>query len=313
MGRTLTVLSVLLTMLASTSSASAHAGGTASATLNGTPSPVTAGGTVAYQTTFTNGTSKALQNTQLDAPAPAGFSILSVVSAGSCTTSAGDATCQFGTLAMGATVSATVIMSVPSSTGSVGSSVTWTTTDGDHDADDLTVPATTTIAVQAPSPNAIAEYVLPAGDTVSTGNATNAGNPQSTTVAVPATPAGAATSLAEVNAANSSDACGPGVKCVGQISVVTVAAPPFSAADPLHLSFLLDSSELGKHFGRDDVKKLPMFHDGVAVPNCTGAPGVASPDPCVSARRIIKPKHCKKGQFEVEIDVNSSTNGRWRT
>ena len=56
-----------------------------------------------------------------------------------------------------------------------------------------------------------------------------------------------------------------------------------------------------------------MFHDSVSVPTCTGAAGVASPDPCVSARRIIKPKHCKKGQFEVEIDVNSSTNGRWRT
>jgi len=312
MGRTLTVLAVLVALLASTSSASAH-GGTASATLTGTPSPVTAGGTVAYQTTFTNGTSKALQNTQLDAPAPAGFSVVSVVSAGSCTTSAGDATCQFGTLAKGATVSAIVIMSVPSSTGSVGSSVTWTTSDGDHDDDDLTLTPTTTITVQAPSPNAIAAYVLPAGGTVSTGNATNAGNPQSTTVAVPSTTAGAATSLAEVKAASPSDGCGPGVKCVGQISVVTVAAPPFSAADPLHLSFLFDSSELGKHFDADDVKKLPMFHDAVAVPNCTGAPGVASPDPCVSARKIIKPKHCKKGRFTVEIDVNSSTNGRWRT
>jgi hypothetical protein len=120
MGRTLTVLSVLVAVLASTSQASAHGGGTASATLTGTPSPVTAGGTVAYQTTFTNGTSKPLQNTQLDAPAPAGFSILGVVSAGSCTTSAGDATCQFGTLAKGAAVSAIVIMSVPSSTGPVG-------------------------------------------------------------------------------------------------------------------------------------------------------------------------------------------------
>jgi hypothetical protein len=313
MGRTLTVLSVLLAMLASTSSASAHAGGTASATLNGTPSPVTAGGTVAYQTTFTNGTSKALQNTQLDAPAPSGFSILSVVSAGSCTTSAGDATCQFGTLAMGATVSATVIMSVPSSTGSVGSSVTWTTTDGDHDADDLTVPATTTIAVQAPSPNAIAAYVLPAGGNLNTGTTTSPGNPQSTGVDVPATPAGAATSLAEVNATSPSDACGPGVKCFGQISAVTVAAPAFSPTDPLHLTFRIDSSELPKHFDADDLKKLPLFHDGVAVPNCTGAPGVASPASCISARKLIRPKHCKKGRFTVEIDVLSTTNGRWRT
>ncbi len=312
MGR-LPPLLVLLAVLLGASSASAHTGGTASATLTGMPSPVTAGGTVAYQTTFTNGTSKRLANAVLEAPAPAGFSILSVVTTASCTTSAGDATCQFGTLAAGATVSATVIMSVPSSPGSVGSSVTWTTSDGDHDDDDLTVQATTTIAVQAPSPNAISEYVLPSGDTVSTGSTTSAANPQSTSVGVPATSTGAATSVAEVNAASPTDACGSGAKCVGQISVVTVAAPAFSATDPLHLSFLLDSSELGKHFDADDVKKLPMFHDGVAVPNCTGGSGVASPATCVSARKIIRPKHCHKGQFTVEIDVLSTTNGRWRT
>jgi len=86
-----------------------------------------------------------------------------------------------------------------------------------------------------------------------------------------------------------------------------------AATDPLHLSFLLDSSELGKHLDADDVKSLPMFHDGVTVPNCTGGSGVASPATCVSARKIIRPKHCHKGQFTVEIDVLSSTNGRWRT
>jgi hypothetical protein len=314
---------VVLTLLAAlviAPAASAHTTGTASATLTGTPNPVTAGGTVAYQTTFTNGTSKSLQNTQLDAPAPAGFNVLTVVSAGSCTTSPSHSTCHFGTIAKGATVSATVIMSVPSSPGSISSSVTWTTSDGDHDDDDVTVTPTTTIAVQPASPDAIAEYVLPAGAAVSTGNATNQANPQSTTVVVPATHAGAATSLAEVNASGPTDACGPGAKCIGQISVVTVAAGPFSAANPLHLVFLFDSSELGKdlsepgkHFDADDVKRLPMFHDGVAVPNCTGAFGVASPDPCVSARKIIKQKHCKNGRFTVEIDVNSSTNGRWRS
>ena len=310
--RRLPLLLGLLVALVGASSASAH-GGTASATLTGTPSPVTAGGTVAYKTTFTNGTSERLPNARLEAPAPAGFSILSVVTAGSCTTSAGDATCQFGTLAAGATVSATVIMSVPSSTGSVGSSVTWTTSDGDHDDDDLTVHAATTLAVQAPSPNAISEYVLPSGDTVSTGSTTSAANPQSTSVGVPATPTGAATSVAEVNATSPTDACGSSAKCVGQISVVTVAAPAFSANDPLHLSFLLDSSELGKHLDADDVKSLPMFHDGVTVPNCTGGSGVASPATCVSKRKIIRSKHCHKGQFTVEIDVLSTTNGRWRT
>ena len=311
------ILSVLVTCaaLAGAAPAAAHGThGTASATLTGTPSPVTAGGTVAYQTTFTNGMSRSLPNAQLDAPAPAGFSILSVVSAGSCTTSATDAMCSFGTLTTGATVSATVIMSVPSSTGVVSSSATWTTNDGDHDADDLTVVASTSISVQPPSPNSVAAYVLPAGGEVSTGETTSSSNPQSTGVVVPSTPIGAATSIAEVNAAGPSDACGAGASCFGQISVVTVAAPTFPANDPLHLTFLIDSSELPKKLQKHpDLDDIPLFHDGVKVPNCTGGPGVASPPSCVAARTLIRPKHCKKGQFTVEFDVLSTTNGRWRT
>ena len=48
-----------------------------------------------------------------------------------------------------------------------------------------------------------------------------------------------------------------------------------------------------------------MYHDSVAVANCTGSSGVASPDPCVVSRKKLK-----KG--DVEIVVLSSTNGRWR-
>ena len=313
MRRPFTLLIALVAVLAAAAPAWPTPAGTATATLSGSPNPVTAGATVAYKTTFTNGTSQPLQNTTLDAPAPAGFSVVNVVSSGSCTISSGDATCTFGTLAKGASASATVIMSVPAATGNVNSSVTWTTSDGDHDSDDITLPASTTVTVQAPSPNTVAEYVLPAGGTVSTGSATTASNPQSTTAVVPSSQNGAATTLSEVNATSPQDACGPGATCFGQISVITILAPPFPVADPLHFSFLLDSSELPKHFAAKSLKTLPMFHDGVSVPNCTGATGVASPDPCVSARKIIKPKHCKKGQFEVKIDVNSSTNGRWRT
>lgn len=311
MRRTFTLLLALAALLVAAAPASADGSGTATATLSGSPDPVTAGTTIAYDTTFHNGTHLALPNTTLDAPAPAGFSIVSVSSSGSCTTSSAEAICTFGTLPTGASASATIIMSVPSATGAVNSSVTWTTNDGDHDSDDITLPASTTVTVKAPSTDTVSKYIVPAGGTISTGSATSAANPQSTTVDVPSTPDGVPASISEVDASSPQDACGPGATCVGQISVVTIPGT-FSATDPLHLSFLLDSSELPKHFTKKSLSKLPMFHDGVAVPNCTGAPGVASPDPCVSARKIIKPKHCKKGQFQVEIDVNSSTNGRWR-
>jgi hypothetical protein len=307
MRRTFTLLIALAAVLIAAAPASAGQGGHATATLSGSPDPVTAGTTVAYDTTFTNGTSQALPNTTLDAPAPAGFSIVNVITSGSCTTSAGDATCTFGTLAKGAGVSATIIMNVPSGTGDVNSSVTWTTSDGDHDSDDITLPAYTTVTVNAPSTDDVFKYILPAGGTISTGSTTTAANPQSTTVDVPSTQNGVPAAISEVGASGPSDACGPGATCVGQISVVTIPAT-FSATDPLHLKFLLDSSEL-KHLQRKRLLKLPMFHDGVLVPNCTGAAGVASPDPCVSARKIIK---VKPGHFRLEIDVNSSTNGRWR-
>jgi uncharacterized protein DUF11 len=313
MRRYFALLIALLAVLASAAPAAAHPSGTATATLSGSPNPVTAGTTVAYDTTFTNGTSRSLPNTTLDAPAPSGFTIVSVSSSGSCTTSSGDATCTFGTLAPGGSASATVIMNVPSATGAVSSSVTWTTGDGDEDSDDISRHALTTVTVKAPSTDGVSEYVLPAGGTVSTGSTTSATNPQSTAADVPSTPNGVPVTLSEVDATSPQDACGPGATCFGQISVITVSAPPFPVTDPLHFSFLLDSSELPPHFTKKSLKKLPLFHDGVSVPNCTGAAGVASPDPCVSARRIIKPKHCKKGQFQVEIDVNSSTNGRWRT
>jgi hypothetical protein len=291
----------------------ASASGTATATLAGSPDPVTAGTSVAYGTTFTNGTSQSVQHTTLDAPAPAGFSITNVISSGSCTTSSGDATCTFGTLAPGASASATIIMSVPSSTGDVHSSVTWTTSDGDHDSDDITLPAFTTVTVKAPSTDGVSEYVLPAGGTVSTGSTTSAANPQSTIADVPSTPNGVPVTLSEVDASSPQDACGPGATCVGQISVITVNAPPFPVTDPLHFSLLVNSSELPKHMTKKQALKLPVFHDGVLVPGCTGAAGVASPDPCVAARKLVRLKHCPPGQFEVEFDVNSSTNGRWRT
>jgi hypothetical protein len=309
--RPLVMLIALAAVLVAALPAWADSGGGATATLSGSPNPVTAGTTVAYTTTFRNGTSFALQNTTLAAPAPAGFSITSVSSSGSCTTSSGGATCTFGTLPKGTTASATIIMNVPAATGAVGSSVTWTTSDGDHDSDDITLTASTTVTVKAPSTDSVSEYVPPPGGPVSTNQSTSASNPQATAVDVPETPDGVPVSLSEVNASGPQDACGPGATCFGQISVVTIPGT-FPVTDPLHLSFLLDSSELPKHFTKKSLGKLPMFHDGVLVPNCTGAAGVASPDPCVSARKIVTPKHCKKGQFQVEIDVNSSTNGRWR-
>ena len=65
--------------------------------------------------------------------------------------------------------------------------------------------------------------------------------------------------------------------------------------------FLLDKSEIPKGMS---TGKIPMFHDGILVPNCTGGPGLAAPDPCVLSRTKFATK-------DVQIVVLSSTNGRW--
>jgi hypothetical protein len=66
--------------------------------------------------------------------------------------------------------------------------------------------------------------------------------------------------------------CPPYAPCFGQVSTITIGQT-FSPGDPLEFSFVLDKSEIPKH---TKIKQIPMYHDGVAVPNCT-APGVASP------------------------------------
>jgi cysteine-rich repeat protein len=61
-----------------------------------------------------------------------------------------------------------------------------------------------------------------------------------------------------------------------------ISAPPASAADPLMLVFLIHESVVPPGL---DVDSIELFRNGVLVPDCTGAPGIASPDPCVADRQ----------------------------
>jgi len=102
-----------------------------------------------------------------------------------------------------------------------------------------------------------------------------------------------------VNASGPSDACGPAADCFGQISEVTVGTT-FTTGTPMTFVFTVDDSQIP--YG----SLLPMYHDGVLVPDCVGAPGEASPDPCVANRSFVP------GTSDVVFTVNTSTNGRWR-
>jgi hypothetical protein len=65
---------------------------------------------------------------------------------------------------------------------------------------------------------------------------------------------------------------------VGQ--VVHIVAPPATPNDPLSLSFEIASAVAGG----TTADSISLFRNGSLVGNCTGGPGVAIPDPCVSAR-----------------------------
>ncbi len=300
---------LLLTLLA----AAALAGPAVAATpqvqvvISHTPDPVTGGHTVGYTASFTNQSSNTLTHLALSVPAPSGGAAVLGLPSSACAVKSSAVVCAFGSIKSGATVTATVILRAPASATPFATIAAWSVDESFNDTPKPdphrdTFPVTDTTNVQAPSQDAVSEYTLPSGDTLTTDPGTGATrtNPQVTTIRVPSTPLGVPASAAEMDAGGAMDSCGPAADCFGQVSVVTVDAPPFPIGGPLKLVFDLDSSEIP---GGLKIADIPMYHNGVLVPDCTGAAGVASPDPCVSSRT---------GKKDAEITVLSSTNGRWR-
>ena len=82
---------------------------------------------------------------------------------------------------------------------------------------------------------------------------------------------------------------------------VNITAPPTTPNMPLVIAFTLDSSLVPA--GADE-NTIHLFKDGVQVPPCTGAPGAASPDPCVSNRDLLP-------DGDIEITVLTSTASSW--
>jgi hypothetical protein len=71
-----------------------------------------------------------------------------------------------------------------------------------------------------------------------------------------------------------------GYELLGQ--TVLIEAPDATAAAPLVLTFLIDASLLPM-----DPLLATLFRNGIVVGDCTGAAGVADPDPCVASRTVL--------------------------
>ena len=84
--------------------------------------------------------------------------------------------------------------------------------------------------------------------------------------------------------------------------LVQISAPPATPDDPLTLWFRIDVSIVPP--GQDETT-IEVFKDGVLVEGpCSGAPGEASPDPCVSYRALLP-------DGDVEISILTSRASLW--
>ncbi len=143
-----------------------------------------------------------------------------------------------------------------------------------------------------PAPSA----VLPPGGTLTsddTGDGPDATDPVATTIT---TPVGGHVTIAS-NPSTDSPASGFGLVGVA----IDITAPAATAANPLVLVFRIDSTAISPG---DTAATVSLFRNGVLVGACTGAPGTAAPDPCVSSRATL-------GDGDVELVVRSSAASTW--
>jgi hypothetical protein len=131
------------------------------------------------------------------------------------------------------------------------------------------------------------------GTTLSTGSGATPSQPLQTTVT---SPTSGSLDLSESTVSN------PGSFSGFQLlnEFVKIDAPSATASSPLQFTFELDASVLGGA----TAQSLEVFRNGGIVPNCAGAPGVASPDPCVSSRVMLP-------DGNVQVTVLSSGASVW--
>ena len=139
------------------------------------------------------------------------------------------------------------------------------------------------------TPVSVSNPSVAAGGNVSTGSTTSPQTPFVTSVTTPN--AGAVS----IDQSVAPPVPASGFAVVGQL--VIIQAPSATAAAPLVLVFRVDASQIP--IGADP-QTVVMLRDGAAVPNCTGAAGVADPDPCVASRVVL-------GDGAVEITVLTSS------
>ena len=267
-----------------------------SVTQTDTPDPVTGGNAVNYVITVSNAGPDAATNVTLVDTLPAGTTLIS--SSAGCSLAGTTVICPLGTLASGASANVSIVVRAPnvSSATVMTNSATASASETDPASANNTSAEGTTVVPAGSNPDVAAGWVPAAGGTVSTGASKppSKKDPMTTSVTVPPGFPGLVT-IVEGPITN----CAAGYRCFGQEANIT--APTTTAATPLRLTFLFHPSILPPS---TQLREVVMFHDDVLVPRCTGAAGVANPDPCISLVDRVK--------GDIKIVVLSSENGSWR-
>jgi hypothetical protein len=128
---------------------------------------------------------------------------------------------------------------------------------------------------------------------VYTGTTTSSAQPLQTGVT---SPTGGTISITQTAATGSPPG---GFSTVGE--QVHISAPSATPNNPLVLLFLIDASQVPA--GGNEASIQP-FKDGAPVRPCTGSPGSASPDPCISDRQTLP-------GGDVQITVLTSSASLW--
>jgi hypothetical protein len=262
------------------------------------PASVTAGLNVLYTSTFVNLGEATLTRTTLRHSLSAGTILLITTSQGTCTNTATTATCNLGQVGPGSSITVDVVVTAPTSPGSMTDTVVaqfreMTTTNSNL----VTVKDVEQTIVKPLSQDGVSGFAIAAGATLTTGLSTSPGNPHGTAATVPPTVRGTTVELLDLPASSPTQACGAGFSCFGQISSVTIPIT-VSARTPFRFVVHFDSTEIpnGKN-----ANNLKIFKDGVLVRSCAVGTSTAAL-PCIESVKGFSDE-------DLEAVMLSTTNG----
>jgi polyhydroxybutyrate depolymerase len=159
-------------------------------------------------------------------------------------------------------------------------------------AGSVPAPSPTTGPTLTSAPESVSQTVPP-GSTVTTDTESDGATPSDSVETTITSPNGGSITILE------SAGSGPsGYSLLG--SQVQISAPPATPGNPLVITFLLDATVVPLA----DATNIVVFKNGVPLPNCTGAPGIATPDACVSNRSSAP-------GGDISITALTSTASTW--